>query len=156
MTESTIRPAIPQDSEAVLRCLHEAFEPYRSLYSAQSYLDTTLDRDSVVHRLREMHVLIAITAVGEVVGTVGGAANGTSGHLRGMAVLPKALGSGVARTLLDAIESYLRSLGCTVVTLNTTEPLQRAMRFYERNGYRGTGRIGDFFGMRLIEYAKPL
>jgi hypothetical protein len=28
------------------------------------------------------------------------------------------------------------------------------MRFYEKNGYRRTGKITDFFGMLLIEYAK--
>jgi hypothetical protein len=30
------------------------------------------------------------------------------------------------------------------------------MRFYERNGYRRTGKVGDFFGMPRIEYAKEL
>ena len=32
----------------------------------------------------------------------------------------------------------------------------RAIRFYERHGYRPTGRVSDFFGMELIEYAKEL
>ena len=35
-------------------------------------------------------------------------------------------------------------------------PLQRAIRFYERNGYRPSGRVADFFGMPLFEYVKPL
>lgn len=156
MTEFTIRQAIAQDSEGLLRCLREAFEPYRSLYSAEGYLDTTLDRNTVQRRMREMHVLVAIMSAGEVVGTVGGAASGSTGHVRGMSVLPKALGSGVAQALLDAIEAYLRSQGCTTITLDTTEPLTRAMRFYERNGYSRTGHVGDFFGMPLIEYAKSL
>jgi len=30
------------------------------------------------------------------------------------------------------------------------------MRFYERHGYRRSGKIGDFFGMALIEYVKVL
>jgi hypothetical protein len=42
------------------------------------------------------------------------------------------------------------------VTLDTTWPLQRAIRFYERQGYAATGRETDFFGMPLYEYAKPL
>jgi ribosomal protein S18 acetylase RimI-like enzyme len=42
------------------------------------------------------------------------------------------------------------------VTLDTTRPLQRAIRFYERHGYRQTGRVSDFYGMELIEYAKEL
>ncbi len=49
-----------------------------------------------------------------------------------------------------------QALGCARITLDTTEPLQRAMRFYERNGYQRTGHVGNFFDMPLIEYAKLL
>jgi hypothetical protein len=38
--------------------------------------------------------------------------------------------------------------------LDTTEPLIQATRFYERNVFLRTGKISDFFGMPLIEYAK--
>lgn len=156
MTQFRIRQAISQDSEAVLRCLHEAFEPYRSLYSVEGFRDTTLDSETVQRRLGEMRVLIAVDANEEAVGTVGATADGSEGHLRGMAVRPQWAGSGAAQQLLDAVEAELRSRGCTRVTLDTTEPLQRAMRFYERNGYRRTGHVGDFLGMLLIEYAKNL
>lgn len=150
-----VRRATIEDAEAVLQCLREAFEPYRDQYSAEGFRDTTLDATSVQQRMREMRVLVATTAV-EVIGTVGAAAKCSEGHIRGMAVRPAYAGSGVAQGLLAAIEDELRSLGCARVTLDTTEPLQRAMRFYERNGYRRTGHVGDFFGMPLIEYAKSL
>ncbi len=73
-----------------------------------------------------------------------------------MAVRPEFAGTGIAQRLLEAIEDDLRSRGCMRITLDTTEPLQRAMRFCERNGYRRTGVVRDFFGMPLIEYAKAL
>jgi GNAT superfamily N-acetyltransferase len=63
---------------------------------------------------------------------------------------------GTAAELLHAAERYLRSQRCTRVTLDTTAPLQRAIRFYERNGYRASGRVIDFFGMPLYEYVKDL
>jgi enoyl-CoA hydratase/carnithine racemase len=50
----------------------------------------------------------------------------------------------------------LRALNCKRVTLDTTEPLTRAIRFYERNGFRQSGRVSDFFGMKLIEYVKEI
>jgi len=50
----------------------------------------------------------------------------------------------------------LRLSGCVRITLDTTEPLERAMRFYEKNGYRRSGRVSDFFEMPLIEYQKTL
>ena len=40
--------------------------------------------------------------------------------------------------------------------LDTTEPLQRAVRFYLRHGFRASGRVTDFFGMPLFEYLKIL
>ena len=43
-----------------------------------------------------------------------------------------------------------------VTSLDTTEPLERAMRFYERNGFRRSGVVRDFFGMPLIEYSQAI
>ena len=40
--------------------------------------------------------------------------------------------------------------------VDTTEPLQRAIRFYTRHGYSATGIVRDFFGMPLFEYEKLL
>ena len=62
----------------------------------------------------------------------------------------------MARLLLDRVESDLRDLGCSAVTLDTTAPLERAIRFYERNGFRSTGQVGSFFGMPLFEYRKDI
>jgi hypothetical protein len=42
------------------------------------------------------------------------------------------------------------------VTLDTTEPLHKAMRFYGKHGYVPSGRATDFFGMPLHEYVKLL
>ncbi len=33
---------------------------------------------------------------------------------------------------------------------------KRAIRFYERNGFRPSGKIKDFFAMPLFEYVKIL
>ena len=73
-----------------------------------------------------------------------------------MAVLPKFQSTGVATKLLAEIENWLRSQGCRGVTLDTTDPLVTAMKFYEKHGYRRSDKIGDFFGMALIEYVKRL
>lgn len=78
------------------------------------------------------------------------------GHLRGMAVRTAWQGAGVAQQLLQSAEEELRSQGCSRITLDTTLPLQRAMRFYEKHGYRRSGRQQDFFGMVLVEYSKEI
>ena len=153
--EFVIRPARIEDAAAVLQCLRAAFEPYHLQYTPQAWLDTVMTPDTLLYRLTSMTVLVAVSAEGNIVGTIGGATVSSSeGHLRGMAVYPEGHGRGIAQLLLEGMEGHLLAKGSKLISLDTTEPLQRAMRFYEKNGYRRTGKITDFFGMPLIEYAK--
>ena len=153
--EFVIRPASFKDAAAILHCLRAAFEPYRAQYTPQAWFDTVLTPDTLLYRLSSMSVLVAAGAQGNIVGTIGGAVvSASEGHLRGMAVLSEWHGSGIAQRLLKAVEKLLLAQGCTSISLDTTEPLQGAMRFYEKNGFARTGKVTDFFGMPLIEYAK--
>jgi GNAT superfamily N-acetyltransferase len=160
MTQSrsfSIRDATPSDGLGILACLHAAFENYRDSYTPAAFEDTVLTSETVPRRLEELCVFVAIDQKGQVVGTIGcnADANG-EGHIRGMAVLPNWHGTGVATQLLETAESFLRQSRCTRVSLDTTAPLVRAIRFYERNGFRPSGRVTDFFGMPLFEYVKAL
>ncbi len=151
-----IRKATAADRGGILQCLHAAFEPYRAAYTPEAYGDTTLDEESIADRLAKMTVLVAAED-DAVVGTIAWSrVEAQEAHIRGMAVLPRYLGSGVAVQLLEAAEAQARASGCTRVTLDTTAPLQRAIRFYERHGYRPTGKVADFFGMPLYQYHKAL
>ena len=150
-----IEPATEQDIDSVLACLQQAFEPYRHLYPPEGFLDTTLSPRTAHERLRDYTVLVARDHAGDVVGTIAFQVRGSDcGHLRGMAVLPRFLGTGVAESLLESAESELVTMGCRRITLDTTAPLQRAIRFYEKHRYRPTGTVGDFYGMPLYEYDK--
>lgn len=145
------------DLEGVVSCLATAFEPYRSDYTDGAFNDTVLTVETAEARLREMSILIAEGRNGNVVGTIAcQKVSSQEGHVRGMAVLPALHGTGVAEALLSAAESELGKQGCGRVTLDTTRYLKRAIRFYERNGYVATGRLADFFGMTVIEYAKSI
>ncbi len=102
-----------------------------------------------------MTVIVAEVDSARIIGTVAyHVAGAGEGHLRGMAVIPEFQGRGVACRLLSAAEETLRQEGCSRITLDTTIPLQRAIRFYVSNGYRATGIVKDYFGMPLYEYAK--
>ena len=153
----SVRRATPEYATAVLDCLHAAFEPYRGLYTPAAFADTVLTPGTVAERLATMAVFVAARVVAEVVGTVAChlVAEG-EGHLRGMAVRPGWQGRGVVEELLGAAESELRRAGCGHVSLDTTRPLARAVRFYEAHGFRASGRVSDFFGMELFEYVKRL
>jgi GNAT superfamily N-acetyltransferase len=105
--------------------------------------------------MAEMCLFVAVSET-KIVGTIGCDAKGDTGHLRGMAVLPEWRGTGVASALLKRAEAALQKSACRWVTLDTTEPLKRAIRFYQQHGFAASGRVSDFFGMRLYEYRKPL
>ena len=152
-----VRNATADDAEDILKCLREAFEPYRQRYTPEGYLDTVLTPMTLRQRLASMIVLVATSQSAQIIGTVACApASSGEGHIRGMAVLPEWHGTGVAQSLLDAGIADLRARGCTRVTLDTTEPLDRAVRFYRRNGFRPSGVVRVFFGMPLFGYVKAL
>ena len=153
----TVRGAGPADAGGVLACLRAAFEEYRDQYTPDAFADTVPDLDSLNNRLRTMSVYVAVSRRGEVMGTLAASVmNNAEGHLRGMAVLPSFQHRGVAKELLTVAIDDLRSSGCTRVTLDTTVPLRPAIRFYEARGFQPTGRVSDFFGMELYEYARTL
>lgn len=151
----SIRRATANDSNGILECLSLAFAPFRESYSEEGFLDTTLTPETITKRLQEMLVLVAVQE-GSIIGTIGCKVDESEGHLRGMAVRPEWQGSPVATELLAVAEQELYNAGCSTITLETTEPLKRAMRFYEKNGFRATGHIGNFFGMLLFKYRKQI
>jgi GNAT superfamily N-acetyltransferase len=151
-----IERATLDDAGGILGCLRAAFAAYRTQYTPAAYEDTVMTVESVRHRLETMTVLVARNDQNRIIGTVGAAAHGTEGHIRGMAVVPSFQGDGVADQLLEAIESELNAAGCSRVKLDTTAPLARAIRFYERHGYVRSDVVADFFGMSLYEYRKAL
>lgn len=157
MPRSTIRQAAQDDLAAVRRCLAVAFEAYRETYTPEAFRDTVLTVDGAERRFREMIILVAEDDAAQIVGTIAHQVLASGeGHVRGMAVDPRFQGTGVADRLLSAAETDLRQLGCSRVTLDTTRPLERAVRFYVRQGYQPTGVVREFFGMPLVEYAKNL
>ena len=150
-----IRKAEAPDSAAISGCLEAAFARFRDQYTPEAYADTVPNADGVLGRMREMNVLVAVSD-STIVGTLGYRVNGSEGHLRGMAVLPEWQGTGVASDLLAAVETELQQRGCDSITLDTTEALRSAIRFYQNRGYGRCGRAADFFGMPLYEYRKLL
>jgi len=101
-----------------------------------------------------MCVFVAVGESGEIAGTIAcHVVNQDVGHIRGMAVRPAWHGTGVAAQLLRSVEAELAGR-CPRISLDTTAPLQRAVLFYEKNGFRRSGVVRDFFGMQLFEFTK--
>jgi GNAT superfamily N-acetyltransferase len=77
---------------------------------------------------------------GGVVGTAALQLTGpASGELRKMFLLPRARGRGMGRALLDAVLDAARARGLERLTLTTRHRYDRAIRLYERAGFRPVG-----------------
>lgn len=69
----------------------------------------------------------------------GAGGDGASWHLVSMWVRPQARGLGIADELVAAVTAYARADGARRLTLWVTDVNARAMAFYRRMGFRGTG-----------------
>jgi len=54
--------------------------------------------------------------------------------------------------LLQQAKLRLAQAHCKRISLDTTQPLKRAIQFYVQNGYFPSDEVTDFFGMPLLEY----
>ena len=76
------------------------------------------------------------------------------------AVEPGQQGKGIGRQLLAAVERVAQARGFRKLLVETYEhaDFDKARRFYERSGFRQTGRIADYLpdGSPMVVYAKRL
>jgi GNAT superfamily N-acetyltransferase len=152
--ELEIRLARPNDAPAIASVLLESFLEYKALYTDQGFAATTPASQEVLDRLKEGPVWVAVSN-GEVVGTASAVVKGDSLYVRGMAVLPLARGRRVGELLLEQIETYAVEQNCKRLFLSTTPFLDRAIRLYERFGFRRTDEgPHDLFGTPLLTMEK--
>jgi len=154
----TIRNAEVADARGIHKVLLVAFEEYRDYYSPEGFTDTVLSEELARIRLNEMRLYVAVNQQGKVIGTIGWQKVGSAeGHIRGMAIHPEWRGAGgPAAALLLRVEEDARKEACSILTLDTTEFQHRAHSFYERHGFRKTGKESEFFGSVVYEYAKKI
>ena len=153
-----IRRAKIEDAKEIYGVLLAAFEEFRHFYTHEGFNDTVMSEKAVIERMKEMKLYVAIDQRHKIIGTIGWQkVDNKEGHIRGMAVIPSRQGKkSPAIDLLQIVEEDARSEGCTLLTLDTTEILERAQNFYRKYGFRKTGKTGDFFGSSIYEFAKKI
>jgi putative acetyltransferase len=151
-----IRRAVPDDSEAIVAVLRDAFAGHRASYTPAAYAATTPGAAEVRRRFGEGPAWVAV-AGGSVVGTVSAVPKGEALYVRSMAVLPATRGQGAGRRLLQEVEAFAAAEGFRSLTLSTTPFLTEAIRLYEHSGFARTGEgPHDLAGTPLFTMAKPV
>jgi len=147
--------ASPTDADSVASALSESFAEYRPLYTPEGYAATTPSAEQIRARWDEGPVWVALRDR-RVVGTVSAVPRGRELYVRSMAVVPSARGRSAGELLLRRVEEFALAHGHERLTLTTTPFLSRAIRLYERAGFRPTGRALELFGTPLFEMSKDL
>lgn len=149
-----IRFAEPRESPAIATLLADAFSEYRPLYTLEGYAATVITSEQVADRIREGPVWVALSDE-VIVGTVSVVARSGSLYLRGMAVPPTARGQHIGELLLAEVEKFAVTEGFRRLFLSTTPFLDRAIRLYERLGFRRTDEAPyDLYGTPLFTMEK--
>jgi ribosomal protein S18 acetylase RimI-like enzyme len=151
-----IRIAAPDDAARITSVLHESFIEYKSSYTDEAFSATVPAPDQIRKRMAEGPVWMALQG-DTIVGTVAAVERGGELYIRGMAVSPAARGLGIGELLLKHMESFAESHGVKRLTLSTTPFLDRAIRLYERFGFRRSEEgPHDLFGTPLFTMVKSL
>jgi putative acetyltransferase len=131
-------------AEVVQRVLHEHGLPFEP-----RGLDADIVAPGAHYQGSGGAFFVAVDGTERVVGTAGLLRTGPrSGEVRKMFLLPEARGQGAGRALLDAVLQAARARGLERLTLTTRRRYDRAIRLYERAGFRPAGsapepRAGD-------------
>jgi putative acetyltransferase len=149
-----VRLAEPADAPSISALLYESFVEFKHLYTEGGFAATTPPTEQILVRMGEGPVWVALVD-DAIVATVSVVPKGESLYVRGMAVLPAARGNRIGELLSDRLEIYAAEHNFTRLFLSTTPFLDRAIRLYEKCGFRRTGEGPyDLFGTALFTMEK--
>jgi len=132
---ATIRPAVPEDLDALVR-LETVFP------------GDCISRKSFRHLLTRGHAAIWVYDGGQ--GVVGNAVvlyrrRSVSARVYSLVVDPACQGRGIARALLEAAEQAAAAKGCTTMRLEVRADNEAAIRLYRKAGYLPDGRVDNYY-----------
>ena len=151
-----MRLAEPRDAPAIASLLADSFVEYEPLYTPEGYAATAITSERVEDRITEGPVWVALTDE-DLAGTISVVARSGSLYVRGMAVRPTSRGLGIGELLLAKVEEFAEAAGFRRLFLSTTPFLDRAIRLYERGGFRRTDEgPHNLYGTPLFTMEKVL
>lgn len=135
---ATVRPARPEDSDAILKLI-DALAEYEKLDPPSGEAKQRLLGDAFADKPR-FTILLAETDAGEIVGyaflleTYSTFLALPTLYLEDLFVLPSARGTGAGSALFDAVKAEAKRRGCGRVEFVVLDWNQLAREFYHRKG----------------------
>lgn len=151
-----IRNAKNFDIQAIYEVLSEAFQPYRQDYTEEAYNATVISPDEIEERMNEKQTeMLVIIYHNKIVGTATITMKQNNElYIRSMAVRPHIQRKGIGSLILDEIDRRAQQKNCTIISLECYEPLTKAIKLYEKHGFRKTGKTRSYHGITIFEMKK--
>lgn len=153
----SIRRATKEDLAAVLAIEKDCFE------------DDAFSRSQFIHALNSRTAFFIVAGpasgaerkddiAGYALGYIRRGQNGVSGRIYSIAVAKRSEGCGAGRVLMDGLENMLSGAGATAIYLEVRIDNERAIRLYERYGYKRIATINEFYhdGTDAYKYRKSI
>lgn len=148
--EVVVRPANGDDLAAVLDVGHRTWPSTFEPIAGPEYVEMGLAKwwtpDAVIPAIRSGRTFVA-EVDGDVVAMAVHGPHEDEHVLWKLYVLPERQGGGVGRRLLQAVLRRASELGHTRLAVPVVEGNDRALRFYERHGFREIAREAGGSGM---------
>jgi N-acetylglutamate synthase-like GNAT family acetyltransferase len=152
----TFRKARIQEIKDVLLVLSKAFEPYKKYYTNDAFNATVLTPNVMKDRiLNKKYEIFVVLINKQIIGTVSLSMKDKDQlYIRSMAVHPDYQKRGVGLFILKKINELTIGKNIKTISLDTSKPLKRAIKFYKNFGFKFTGIIKDFYGNEIYEMKK--
>lgn len=150
VTGIRIRPAQPEDHEAIVACVNAAY---------QGYVEDIGEKpapmlDDYKALIRAEAVTVAIDG-DEVAGLIVMWARPDHWYVDNVAVWPERQGTGIGSILLARAEHVARAAGFDEIRLYTNEAMTANTTYYEHRGYVETHRSSEA-GYNRIDYTRAV
>lgn len=152
-----VRMAEREDIKGIHNILAEAFAPYRKDYTERAYNVTVVSIKEMENKLNDPSKLILVAQLqNKIVGTVAVKMSSDNFYIQSMAVRPGVQREGIGMVILEAIERHAKEIDVNELSLECYEPLTKAIRLYEKFGFRKTGKRRSYYGITIFEMKKNI
>jgi N-acetylglutamate synthase-like GNAT family acetyltransferase len=154
----SFRKAKISDINEIYSILLKAFEPYRKNYTSGAYNATVLSPQDIKNRiLGDEYEIYVVEIDKKITGTFSITKKEKNRlHIRTMAVNPDYQGRGIGLFILEKIDLLAKKNNIKTISLDTSKPLKRAIKFYENYGYNFTGVTHNFFQIKIYEMVRNI
>jgi len=131
------RGANINEKDDIYQILIESFEPYRKYYTEEGYISTVLSPEEIKKRLKDnVFKVFVVTLDKKIVGTVSIIQKNDSYYIRSMAVDPDYQNQGIGLFILENICNIAENENIKKISLDSFQPLEKAVKFYEKYGFK--------------------